>query len=50
MISWLPLVRDAAISSSSSSRWIAMMPPRRGFEKAPSSVFLITPWRVQSTT
>ncbi len=30
--SWLPLVRIAAISSSSASRLMAMIPPRRGFE------------------
>ena len=30
--SWEPSVRMAAISSSSASRLMPMMPPRRGFE------------------
>jgi len=43
MISLEPVVSFAAISSSSSARLIAMMPARRGFEYASTSVFLIVP-------
>ena len=48
---WLrPVVRAAAISSSSGSRLMAMIPPRRGLENAERSVFFTMPWRVHSST